>query len=44
MQTQALEFEKPIVELEAKIEELSSSSVANDAGLSENIDQMRTKL
>lgn len=44
MQTQALDFEQPIVELEAKIEELSNSDAATNAGLGEDITKMRTKL
>ncbi|MEJ2669382.1 MAG: acetyl-CoA carboxylase carboxyltransferase subunit alpha [Gammaproteobacteria bacterium] len=44
MRTQALDFEQPIVELEAKIEELSHSDAATGAGLADNIHQMRGKL
>jgi acetyl-CoA carboxylase carboxyl transferase subunit alpha len=44
MQTQALDFEQPIVELEAKIEELSNSDAATNAGLGEDINKMRAKL
>jgi acetyl-CoA carboxylase carboxyl transferase subunit alpha len=44
MQTQALDFEQPIVELEAKIEELSNADAANNAGLADDILKMRTKL